>query len=163
MQTFFQSAMDGEYDKVLQYLNSGVALNCEDENKNTALFYACRENFGRVVDLLVHKGASVNQPCEFGITPFIEAINMGNYKIALFLYKHGANVNAQDYYGNTAIMEASISGDLKAVKLLIKWKANLEIRNTIGESALSLAICENNSDTVSYLKLKGAVVGEIGE
>ena len=68
-------------------------------NINDDLVHAIKEhNYDKVVDLIINKGANVNDIDQFGNTPLHEACRKGNMKIVAFLYGSGANINAVSKY-----------------------------------------------------------------
>ena len=75
-----------------------------------------------------------------GETPFMAAIEEGEYQIAEELLKRGAKREAVDNYGHTALLRAVTGNDLAGVKWLLQRKADLTRRDKDGLTALMLAI-----------------------
>lgn len=60
------------------FLKLGVKGNYEDTLKQTALYYACRDNRLKLIDLLVTEGCNVNHIDTYGQSPIFYACREGN-------------------------------------------------------------------------------------
>lgn len=108
----------------------------------TALLFAVREGSLDCVQLLVAKGADVNQTAVDGSGPLLVAVQNGRYDIARFLLEHGANPNQTNAKGwtplylavknrnqeSTAIPGPSTDGVLDSITALLDHGADPNVR-----------------------------------
>ena len=89
-------------------------------------------------------------------------INESPLETIEFILKKGAPVNAFDGDGNAPLHYAVQRKDLKIVKLLVEHGADINLARDIDEreTPLDLALSENQTEIVKYLKSKGAVRGK---
>lgn len=97
-----------------------------------------------IAQLLVERGANIEQPNEDGHTPLLIAIQIGNEQMVRMLLAHGANQNVYDEFGDftrTALHHACLKGCLESVQVLLDAGAdiNLQRDNDDGETALMAA------------------------
>ena len=71
-----------------------------------------------IADLLVERGADVNQRSDTHDTPLIWVAFYGHVPIAKFLVQHGANVNAVDQFGQTPLNMAERKHHLDMISFL---------------------------------------------
>ena len=152
-------------------------INDEDNYRNTPLNYACRGGYMRIANLLLQKGANVNNRGYMGVTPlhqlfeitiegsFTFETNNANYfyKCAKLLIDKGADVNAMDDYGRTPLHKHCMHihiGVFYLVKALLEHGADVNARNVVGETPLHISC--NNIETMKdtlvaeFLISKGA-------
>ena len=67
--------------------DKGADLDCQDDDKFTALIYASRQGYGLLVRWLVEHGANVNLRNSNGKTALIMAEENGRDKIAYYLHR----------------------------------------------------------------------------
>jgi ankyrin repeat protein len=72
----------------------------------TPLLYAAREGRANIAEMLVPKGAEVNQAEAYGTSPLLLAILNNHMDVARFLLDHGADPNAADGFGRTPLWSA---------------------------------------------------------
>lgn len=85
----------------------------------------------------------------------------GNYKELSSLIVKGANVNATDKYGNSPLHYASNTekkGGIEAVKFLVSKGAETNSTNNAGSTPLVLAAHTGQTEIVSFLLEKKAIV-----
>lgn len=90
-----------------------------------------------MVELLIAKGARVNQPVRYN-TALMHAAWEDHFDIAKFLLAKGAEVNAQTDDG-TALMKAVRRGNPKMVKLLLDAGADVNAKHRTGNSPLIMS------------------------
>ena len=111
---FVNLAMSGDVDGVRSLLDQGVDVNAKDSHGNTALTGAIMSyhqvpdrNYMEVVQLLLARGADINEIGRLGYTPLISAEIGGEADIVRILIDKGANVNKKGHSGGTALMDAN--------------------------------------------------------
>ncbi len=92
-------------DKATQ-VTSEPRAQYRPEGGLTPLLYAARSGCMGCVQVLVKRGANVNEPTREGFTPLITALDNRHYDIAQYLLQHGANPSAWDWYGRTPLYVA---------------------------------------------------------
>jgi ankyrin repeat protein len=129
-----------------------------------------------MVELLLSKGAQVNQPVKYK-TPLMHAASEGHFDIAKLLIARGAEVNAQTDEG-TALMMAVRRGDPRVVKLLLDAGADVNAKHRTGNTVLIMSADRSfvemnakpadpppvsSSEIMSLLLTKGADVNGVGQ
>jgi hypothetical protein len=107
------------------------------------------------VQLLLSRGANVNEKNRMGWTPLHTAVR--NRRLALIepLLAKGADINATDNRGQTPLMAAVYIGQKDAAELLIAKGADINIIAG-GDNALSLAKKRRNTEIADLLVKHGA-------
>eukprot|EP00200_Dunaliella_tertiolecta_P011503 CAMPEP_0202384432 /NCGR_PEP_ID=MMETSP1127-20130417/55235_1 /ASSEMBLY_ACC=CAM_ASM_000462 /TAXON_ID=3047 /ORGANISM="Dunaliella tertiolecta, Strain CCMP1320" /LENGTH=140 /DNA_ID=CAMNT_0048984259 /DNA_START=78 /DNA_END=497 /DNA_ORIENTATION=+ len=96
----------------IDQINSGAgkAEAQEDEEGMTALHYAVASNNIAGCELLLQKGARVNQKDKLGRRAVHFCVGKGFYTTLVLLIKNGADMNVQDKSGATPLMYAFLHG-----------------------------------------------------
>ena len=143
----------------LMELNT-VDINLQDEDGNTALIFACKNDNYDIVKLLVDKGADINVQNNNGISPLLAACYNINDKnaadIAKLLITKGADVNSVDKDQATpltVILEQETSGLYgNIVKMLLKNEADVNYKTYSGFTPLMLA-CASETYSLNYVRI----------
>ncbi|TKS84300.1 Tankyrase-1 [Collichthys lucidus] len=125
----------------------------------------------QVTELLLRKGASVNEKNKDFMTPLHVAAERAHNDIMEVLQKHGAKVNALDTLGQTALHRAALAGHLQTCRLLLGYGADASLVSLqgftaaqMGNEAVQQILNENipvrNSD-VDYRLLEAAKAGDL--
>ena len=111
-------------------------------SKSPILVQAASYGYGKMVRLLLDKGAFINALGEGGETALMAAVAMDRRDVVRLLLQRGAAVNVRDKEGNTALMKAASTGypDAGTVSLLLAHGADARLRNEAGATALELAL-----------------------
>lgn len=92
-----------------------------------AIFRNCSLN---IINLLVDKGADINEGDSYGYTPLIIAATKGYFEVVEYLLAKGANINQTECnYGRNALLWTLLNGHYEIAKKLIKANADLTIRD----------------------------------
>jgi ankyrin repeat protein len=154
----------GNLAEVKNLIQSGVEFDTLqfkiEYNSYTVLTWAAANDHIEIVELLLEKGANVNQARQDGKTALMLAILFGKIQIIELLLEKGANVNQADQYGDTALIEAAANGNIEIVKLLLEKGAKVNKANKDGETALMLAILFGKIQIIELLLEKGANVNQ---
>ncbi len=130
-------------------LNRGVDINSSDSQGNNALTVAAIHGYKDIMELLLKKGADVNQINGIGQSPAISSIENGGAEGAEFIVRNGGRLQGNDLEWYTTKMFAIVSGK----------DAKLEARDQQSEkTVLMLAAEKNHANTVRYLVKRGAKI-----
>ncbi|XP_046383816.1 ankyrin-3-like [Ischnura elegans] len=158
------AARNGLYYAAESLFKYGANVNCECTSElnegYTAIHFAAEAGNSKVVELLLGRGAKINDLGK-GYTPLHIAALHGFVVVAELLIKHGADVNcvckSVGNEGYTPIHFAVENGSHETVKLLLNAGANVkEYAN--GYSPLHLAAMVGHSDIAEHLLKEGADV-----
>ncbi|KAL9661905.1 hypothetical protein QQ045_026733 [Rhodiola kirilowii] len=92
-------AREGEVDKLLKCIDSGVPVDVKDSEGRTPLHWAVDRGHQDMVELLMSKNADVNAKDNEGQTPLHYAATCEREVIAEYLVKHNAVTNIKDSDG----------------------------------------------------------------
>ncbi|CAG0880158.1 unnamed protein product [Darwinula stevensoni] len=110
-----------------------------------------------VVEILVRKGANLNEKNKAFLTPLHVATERGQFDAMEALLKHGAKVNALDGLGQTALHRSARDGNIQACRTLLNYGVDPQIVSLQGFTALQVA-----NETVQNLLLEEHPVGGRG-
>jgi hypothetical protein len=120
-------------------LDNGTDVNAKDKQGLTALHSAILSGHKDVAELLLAKGARIDEKDdEYGFTALHYAAKFGNKNVAEFLIDKGADINAKDNEGHTPLYIA-IHHDYKVAELLIYKGADGNIKTESGQTLFQLA------------------------
>jgi ankyrin repeat protein len=156
---------DNTYEIIKLIKNEDI--NSYDIQDNTYLLYAIKYGRLDIVQLLVQKGAQLNNiikndkkytalhaAVEGGHTPIVEFLI--NYKQEKDFFNFNQFIDAVDKNGNTALHGAVYNNNLEIVEFLINNSAGVNIKNNDGNTALHLAISSNSLVIIKILIENGA-------
>uniref|UniRef100_A0A8C5ECG6 Poly [ADP-ribose] polymerase n=1 Tax=Gouania willdenowi TaxID=441366 RepID=A0A8C5ECG6_GOUWI len=92
----------------------------------------------QVTELLLRKGANVNEKNKDFMTPLHVAAERAHNDIMEVLQKHGAKVNALDTLGQTALHRAAMAGHLQTCRLLLGYGADASLLSLQGFTAAQM-------------------------
>lgn len=145
-----------------------IVNNDLDENRNTALHKAIKDNDYEAVKLLLSIGSKSNTRNRYGWAPLHNALHENNLKIAELLLKNGANpdllvplfyhpkrgyiiAESGGISSITPLHYAAYFDNLEVVKLLVKFNVNLNALTKEGQTAFDLAISNRNYTIAQFL------------
>lgn len=173
----------GVTDKVESLLTASIDINAIDQNGDTVLTLAIKENNINLVKLILDKGADVNlisdiNDYNFKYSPLMIASQNGNKEMVKLLIENGADVNHINSYSMSALMttiydRSEITPEkIEVIKILIDAGADVNLSVIENESTLdrvwgnvtaSKLLIDNGADVNSietfsgFSKLMGAV------
>ena len=151
--SFYEAAMNGRHDLVMQYIEKGTDVNQRDSEGRTALMYAAYNGHIEVLMRLISKGADVNLQDNYGRTALMMAAS-GPFPQALkLLLDNGAMPDVADkdeHY--TALMYAAAEGQLENVKILLSFKANPALKDADGDDAITFAVKNGHKEVAEILR-----------
>ncbi|KAI1093256.1 hypothetical protein F5B19DRAFT_156953 [Rostrohypoxylon terebratum] len=140
----FEAIKTRNHDIVKKFVSNSSDANAAFHNriygvgylKTTALLKAIETGTTKIVQLLIERGAEVNEPAQFGMrrTPLQQAVEMNSIPIARLLLQNGADVNASPakFQGATALQFAAINGNIEMATILIEHGALLSTPPAFG-------------------------------
>ncbi|MCE5237172.1 ankyrin repeat domain-containing protein [bacterium] len=143
-------------DPIRALLEGGADPNATNAAGETALHVAAR---GRPewLDILVQRGAQVDQADLAGQTPLMAAAGAGSADAVTALLSCRANPNAKNSNGQTPLMLASQPQEgSAAVAALLKGGAKVKTRDGAGKTALHYAAAGASKETLTLLCDAGA-------
>ena len=136
-------------------VESGADLNVKNlqQHDNDPIHYAVIYNRIQIADLLLERGAKVDQVDDRGFTALHEAARKNRTEIAAGLIKYGANVNFRQASNvNMPLQIAAVRGNIQIVNLLLDNGALVNAkRSRDGYTALHLAAWNGNLNVVVAL------------
>uniref|UniRef100_A0A672JAZ5 Poly [ADP-ribose] polymerase n=1 Tax=Salarias fasciatus TaxID=181472 RepID=A0A672JAZ5_SALFA len=172
--SLLQAAREADMAKVKKTLALEVISFKHPQTNETALHCAVASPHPKrkqVTELLLRKGANINDKNKDFMTPLHVAAERAHNDILEVLQKHGAKVNAVDTLGQTALHRAALAGHIQTCKLLLSYGADPSIVSLqgftaaqMGNEAVQQILNENvptrNSD-VDYRFLEAAKAGDL--
>lgn len=107
----------------------------------------------RVCQLLIDKGADVNQGTKDGTTPLYLAALKSNVAVFKLLLVSDANIKAVSLHGSSVLQAACKGGDVEIVAELLRRGASVTHKDDFGLTALHTAARANLSAATSKLLL----------
>uniref|UniRef100_A0A669B5D7 Poly [ADP-ribose] polymerase n=1 Tax=Oreochromis niloticus TaxID=8128 RepID=A0A669B5D7_ORENI len=172
--SLLQAAREADVAKVKKTLALEIISFKHPQTNETALHCAVASPHPKrkqVTELLLRKGANINEKNKDFMTPLHVAAERAHNDILEVLQKHGAKVNAVDTLGQTALHRAALAGHIQTCKLLLSYGADPSIVSLqgftaaqMGNEAVQQILNENvptrNSD-VDYRFLEAAKAGDL--
>ena len=117
----------------------------------TPLIWAARDGRKRLVEVLVEKGARVEDRTSGGYTALHKACIEGHHEVCEVLLQSEAEVDCKDKHGNTPLHIACYQGHVDTVTMLLRWGAKLLI-NLQDMTPLDVAKEEEEAEVVRILE-----------
>ena len=149
---------------VRRLLASNLNPNMQGERNETPLFVACNIRNDRarkkIVELLLRKGADVNQQSISGRSPVMNAILIDAIDTVSTLIDNNCHINLVDCDGNNALCYAAMLGNTDIVRRLVqessRRKLEIDHQNLRGLTALLIASQKGHIETAKILVMEGA-------
>ncbi len=141
-------------EEVRAAINDGGDVNAvysTDWDYNTAIGWAVEHNRGDLVTLLIHHGATPENPKNGDRQPLLQAAQGKLLNAAEALIACGANLEVKDDDHVTPLLRAAIENAPKMLKLLIDSGANVDAQDRKGNSALHHAASKGQAEIVRLL------------
>ncbi|ANV98602.1 hypothetical protein BBW65_07245 [Helicobacter enhydrae] len=139
-----------DYATVRQGIKLGGDLDARWRGM-TPLYNACRSGWTDVVELMIARGADVDE-ASYGETPLLKVTGrkVNDVELAKVLLGNGADVNAQDTQGNTPLYHAIMNRNKKMIQLLLDNGADMYIKNKRGDSAARYILSKKTMAGTSF-------------
>ncbi|MEZ0225608.1 MAG: ankyrin repeat domain-containing protein [Alphaproteobacteria bacterium] len=140
MTLLMTAAQTGEYQCLLECLESCADINAVDNAGNNALIHAVRAKQDTIAVVLMNKGIDPAKQTSGGTTALIEACASQLPEVIERLLKKKVPLNAQNRSGNTALMVACLLNDGWAACRIAEEGADFEtLKNKKDMTALAIA------------------------
>ena len=158
----FETAALGSAPQLEAMLTDAAALTRRTSFGWTLLHMAAFGGNTATTELLIGRGSSIEARAEskFRNTPLQAALLSGQYATAKILLDHGADVLVRQSKGATPMHEAAFLGRTDLVRLLLDHRAEINSVSDNGQTPLAEAMRGKHDELVTWMKAKGAVVGE---
>jgi ankyrin repeat protein len=149
-----QAALDGDLAKVQALIKAGVDVNAKDSHLGwTPLMHALTAGNNQIAELLLNRGARVDEPLPDGHTALTllakrDGLDPANMELLL---KKGADKNHQDVSGKTALKWATENGNNAMVSELLAAGVSPNVQDGFGRTALMEAVRRNDAQLVDVL------------
>ena len=131
-------------------------------NRDSCLHLACEHENMEMVQCLIGHKANPNRLNESQLTPFLVAIQKGNFDIVSYLLKHGADVNctrSENEFRRPLYMAMEFP---KIFRLLVDSGANIHWKSPYGENIVHCLVSKHTLPSVvsslEYVLSRGANV-----
>uniref|UniRef100_A0A672NNB8 Poly [ADP-ribose] polymerase n=1 Tax=Sinocyclocheilus grahami TaxID=75366 RepID=A0A672NNB8_SINGR len=168
--SLLQAAREADMTKVKKTLALEIINFKHPQTHETALHCAVASPHPKrkqVTELLLRKGANVNEKNKDFMMPLHVAAERAHNDIMEVLQKHGAKMNAVDTLGQTALHRAALAGHLQTCRILLSYGADPAIVSLqgftaaqMGNEAVQQILNVRNSD-VDYRLLEAAKAGDL--
>ncbi|XP_044274873.1 poly [ADP-ribose] polymerase tankyrase-1 [Varanus komodoensis] len=139
--SLLQAAKEADLAKVKKTLALEVINFKQPQSHETALHCAVASLHPKrkqVTELLLRKGANVNEKNKDFMTPLHVAAERAHNDVMEVLHKHGAKMNALDTLGQTALHRAALAGHLQTCRLLLSYGSDPSIISLQGFTAAQM-------------------------
>ncbi|MBN3304408.1 TNKS2 protein, partial [Amia calva] len=155
--TLLQAARESDIARIKKHLSLETINFKHPQSYETALHCAATSPYPKrrqVCELLLRKGADVNEKTKDFLTPLHLASEKSHNDIIEVLVKHEAKVNALDNLGQTALHRAAHCGHLQTCRLLLSSGCDPLIMSLQGFSPSQMG-----NESVQQILQEGALIG----
>lgn len=147
------SIINGENEKVKEYIQSGIDVNMKTDRGFTLLMLAIEAQQYETALLLVELGAKIDYAHYGSNQLLMYATDWGHKELVEMLLKRDDyDVNEADQFGKTPLLSAlALNNSEELIEVLIKNGANCNYVDENGKAALHYAIQTGNSKIVQSL------------
>ena len=155
----WRAADQGNIEAVKKHLDAGVDIHVLDKKYGFApLHYAAEGGYKEIVELLLAKGADVNQRDKIGKTPTYWAMRYGRKEVTAILRKHGGKTGIE-LAQKTNIWNAVAANNIQFIKELIISGEDVNAKvNDKGWTPLHATGMFGYKECAEFLIAKGADV-----
>ncbi|XP_060766569.1 dynein axonemal heavy chain 12 isoform X2 [Neoarius graeffei] len=152
----FLAVEKGLLENTCYLLDNGSSPDCLDNDEDSPLVTAIRNNHYDMVKLLLCFKANVNQKLAHCRTALHEAARLGLTDFVMLLLKSGADPDPRSTYGLTPLALAAQAGHLEIVQEFLRQGADVHSQAQDWATILFEASASGNPDVISLLLEYGA-------
>ena len=150
---FFNEIRNGNFEGVHTMLVANPdLLHLKDQRGSSALILATYYDHGDVVELLLERGAKIDDTDASGNTALMGVCFKGYTGLAEKLIEKGANVNVRNAMGATALIYAATFNRMEIAKLLLAKGADTSTKDGRGNTALDHAKLQGAPGLIDLLE-----------
>ncbi len=152
-ETFFTEIRNGDLVAVARMISEHAEwVNAKDQRGSTPLILAAYYGHGDMVDLLLDKGARIDEKDSSGNTALMGVCFKGFTALAKNLIEKGANVNEHSAMGATCLIYAATFNRVEIAELLIGHGADTSAKDGRGNTALEHARMQGTPELIQLLE-----------
>ncbi|XP_033887113.1 poly [ADP-ribose] polymerase tankyrase-2-like isoform X1 [Acipenser ruthenus] len=155
--TLLQASRETDVARIKKHITLDIVNFKHPQTHETALHCAATSPYPKrkqVCELLLRKGANVNEKTKDFLTPLHMASEKSHNDVVEVLLKHEAKVNALDHLGQTALHRAAHCGHLQTTRLLLSSGCDPLIVSLQGFSASQMG-----NENVQQVLQEGVLIG----
>ena len=145
-QQMFFDPSDFSTDDIRVLLKTGADIHCRDNQGNTPLHVAAKEDKYEITELLIKEGSEVNSTNIRSETCLHMASYSGALSIVQTLVAHGADLNAVDNMGKTPLHVALTFHHYWLVEPLLNYGSNPKLVDYKGSTPLHMGCCNSGEN-----------------
>ncbi|XP_022317392.2 transient receptor potential cation channel subfamily A member 1-like isoform X2 [Crassostrea virginica] len=135
----------GDPEAVRVCLNAGAGMDIQQEDKSTALHFACAQGGLNIIQMMrqlqPEKFITASKKGDIlKMTPLHRAALFNHVNVVKFLIDEGVEINAVDAQKRTPLLLAASKGAWKTVHLLLESGADISLKDNKNRNFLHLAI-----------------------
>lgn len=137
-----EAARQADTTKIKKYLTPDIINFKHPYTGDTAVHITVNSLFPKrkqILDLLIRKGAQVNEKNKDFLTPLHLAADNSHCDLLDLLLRHGAKINALDGLGQTALHRCARDDNVQACRLLLSYNIDPTIVSLQGYTAAQVA------------------------
>lgn len=142
---FLENVATGKTEIVALFLDTNININITNQEKNTALMLASKNNHKNIVKLLINKGCDISLRNNQGYL----ALDLATDDIARFIVEFLTKDNQQVL--DEAIVSIAYRGNKELMQILLNKGANVSAKDARGNTALKMAIYKCNMPLVEFI------------
>ncbi|CAG9818394.1 unnamed protein product [Phaedon cochleariae] len=137
-----ETARQADTAKLKKYLTPDLINYKHPYTGDAALHAAVNSLYPKrkqVLEMLIRKGAHINEKNKDFLTPLHVAADNSHYDLMDVLLRHGAKVNSLDGLGQTALHRCAREDNVQACRILMSYNVDVSIVSLQGYSAAQVA------------------------
>ncbi|WKY01863.1 hypothetical protein Q1695_015685 [Nippostrongylus brasiliensis] len=131
-------------------------IECKDALGRTPIIAAARCAHVGLIDMLLNKGANINQRDDHGWTALVHAVHINHLPSVQLLLDRNAEIGGRDKRGKTLAHIACASASQSIVERLLEAGMLIEETDDEGRYPVQIAIAQKNKPALEALLARGA-------
>ena len=153
IEIFFNAIRNGDLNLVEELLNKTPELLAKrDQRGSTPLVLSTYYNQLEITDVLIKKGAKINDKDSSGNTALMGVCFKGFVELAKKLVASGADVNLSNTMGATSLIYAATFNRIEIAKILLEHEADINAKDARGNTALDHAKMQDAKQLIDLLE-----------